>query len=63
MSTDETSRVVVDSRETFVKMLEFAREYTPALSERIAHHAGERPLFDLHASRTRSRRRSRGAST
>jgi len=48
MSTEETSRVVVDSRETFVKMLEFAREYTPALSERIAHHAGERPLFDLH---------------
>ena len=48
MSTDETSRIVVDSRETFVKMLEFAREYTPALSDRIAHHAGERPLFDLH---------------
>jgi ribonuclease G len=48
MSTEETSRIVVDSRETFVKMLEFAREYTPALSERIAHHAGERPLFDLH---------------
>jgi len=48
MSTEETSRIVVDSRETFVKMLEFAREYTPALSERIAHHPGERPLFDLH---------------
>ena len=48
MSTEETSRIIVDSRETFVKMLEFAREYTPALSERIAHHAGERPLFDLH---------------
>ena len=39
-------------------MQEFAREYTPALVERIEHHAGERPLFDLHASRTRSRRRS-----
>ena len=30
------------------KMQEFAREYTPALVERIEHYAGERPLFDLH---------------
>jgi ribonuclease G len=48
MATEETSRIVVDSRETFTKMLEFAREYTPALSDRIAHHPGERPLFDLN---------------
>ncbi|HEV2218936.1 MAG TPA: ribonuclease E/G, partial [Casimicrobiaceae bacterium] len=33
---------------TFVRMREFAREYTPALVERIEHYAGERPLFDLH---------------
>ena len=48
MTTDETARVLVDSRETFVRMREFAREYTPALVERIEHYAGERPLFDLH---------------
>ena len=48
MATEETSRVVVDSRETFVRMQEFARDYTPALVERLEHHAGERPLFDLH---------------
>jgi ribonuclease G len=48
MATEETSRVIVDSRETFTKMLAFAREYTPALIERIEHHPGERPLFDLH---------------
>ena len=47
MATEETARVVVDSRETFVRMQEFAREYTPALVERIEHYAGERPLFDL----------------
>jgi ribonuclease G len=29
-------------------MLEFSREYTPALVERIAHHSGERPLFELN---------------
>ncbi len=48
MATEETSRVVVDSRETFVRMQEFARDYTPALVERLQHHSGERPLFDLH---------------
>src|SRR5512132_1259230 len=47
MATEETQRIVVDSRETFVRMQEFARDYTPALAERIQHHAGERPLFDL----------------
>jgi len=48
MSTEETARIVVDSRETYTKMLEFAREYTPALIDRIVHHPGERPLFDLN---------------
>src|SRR4029077_4839758 len=42
IATEETSRMVADSRETFTKMMEFAREYTPALVERIAHHGGER---------------------
>ena len=48
MATEATSRILVDSRETFVKMQDFAREYTPALVERIQHYSGERPLFDLH---------------
>ena len=49
MATEETTRIVVDSRETFVKMQEFAREYTPTLVERVLHHAGDRPLFDLNS--------------
>jgi ribonuclease G len=49
IATEETSRVHVDSRETYTKMMEFANEYTPALVERIAHYPGERPLFDLNA--------------
>ncbi len=48
MATEETSRILVDSRETFVRMQDFAREYTPALIDRIAHHTGDRPLFDLN---------------
>ncbi|HET9046214.1 MAG TPA: ribonuclease G [Casimicrobiaceae bacterium] len=48
MTTDDTARVLVDSRETFARMQEFAREYTPALADRLHHYVGERPLFDLH---------------
>lgn len=45
---DETMHIVVDSRETFQSMQEFAREFTRAGAERIAHYQGERPLFDLY---------------
>src|SRR5437867_8233905 len=48
MSTDETSRILVDSRETYQRMTDFARQYTPALTERINHYLGDRPLYDLH---------------
>ena len=48
MVTDETERILVDSRETCAKMLDFARQYTPALVERVEHYGGERPLFELN---------------
>src|SRR5512132_2997984 len=48
MATEETANIYVDSRETFIRMQEFAREYTPAIIERIGHHNGERPLYDLY---------------
>ena len=43
-----TSRILVDSRTTHQRMLEFARSYNPATIERLEHYAGERPLFDLY---------------
>ena len=46
--TPETGRIQVDSRENFLKLQAFAAEYTPAVSERLAHYTGDRPLFDLH---------------
>jgi ribonuclease G len=49
MATDETTRILVDSRETHGRMAEFAAQYTPALSSRVEHYAGDRPLFDLGA--------------
>ena len=48
MATEESVRILVDSRETYQKMLEFAQQYTPAIVERIEHYTGERPLFDLN---------------
>jgi len=44
---DETDRILVDSRETYQKMLEFAETYTSNVASKLSHYAGERPLFDL----------------
>ena len=45
---DETARILVDSRETFQKVQNFALEFMPNVAERLDHYTGERPLFDLY---------------
>jgi ribonuclease G len=45
---EETARILVDSRETCRKMLEFGQDFTPGVAERVENHNGERPLFDLY---------------
>jgi len=45
---DDTTRIQIDSRITFQKMLEFAQAYNPNASDRLEHYAGVRPLFDLY---------------
>jgi ribonuclease G len=45
---EDTGRILIDARETFDRMREFAAEFTPAVCERIEHYQGERPLFDLY---------------
>ncbi|MFL6672873.1 MAG: ribonuclease G [Massilia sp.] len=45
---DETATIQVDSRENFVKLVEFAQVYTPSVLSRLQHYTGERPLFDLY---------------
>jgi ribonuclease G len=47
--SDETARVLVDSRETHQKMLAFADAYTRNFGDRIEHYSGERPLFEVYA--------------
>ncbi len=44
----ETTAVIVDSRENFLKLQSFAQEYVPRVTDRLLHYTGERPLFDLH---------------
>src|SRR6187397_1839240 len=45
--TDTTERIIVDSRETFAKLQEFAERYTRQALPILEHYSGERPLFDL----------------
>jgi ribonuclease G len=55
-SNDDTSRIQVDSRETFQRLSEFAGEYTPAVLPKLHHYTGERPLFDLYNIETEIQR-------
>jgi ribonuclease G len=49
MVIEDTTRLLVDSRETFQRMQEFALQYTQNIVDRINHYTGDRPLFDLYA--------------
>ncbi|MGB4468813.1 MAG: ribonuclease G [Azovibrio sp.] len=44
----ETEKIIIDSRENFLKLETFAAEYTPAVSPLLEHYTGQRPLFDLY---------------
>lgn len=44
----DTGRIIVDSRETFVRLQAFAKDYTQQVLPKIEHYTGERPLFDLY---------------
>ena len=45
---EKTDRIVVDSRETFQKLSEFAELYAAGAVTRLEHYQGERPLFDMY---------------
>ncbi|MFM9912264.1 MAG: ribonuclease G [Methylophilaceae bacterium] len=44
---DEIASILVDSRETFLKMQDFAERYASGTLAKLQHYSGERPLFDL----------------
>jgi len=45
----DTSRILIDSRETYQRMAEFAQSYTHAVLDKLQHYGADRPLFDLHS--------------
>ena len=45
----ETTRILIDSRETYQRMAEFAQNYTHAVVDKLQHFGADRPLFDLHS--------------
>jgi len=48
IATTDTSRILVDSRETFQRLHGFASEFVRNVADKISHYAAERPLFDLY---------------
>jgi ribonuclease G len=46
--SETTDRILIDSRENFLKLQQFAREYMQNVLARLDHYTGERPLFDLY---------------
>ncbi|MFN9155821.1 MAG: ribonuclease G [bacterium] len=49
MFNEDTSRVIIDSRETHQRACAFAERFMPAILPRVEHHGGELPLFDVYA--------------
>lgn len=45
----DTTRIAIDSRENFQKLMAFAKEYTPTVTTLLDHYIGERPLFELYS--------------
>ena len=46
---EDTSRILIDSRETFQRMTAFAQDYISGAVTKLEHYSGTRPLFDLHS--------------
>lgn len=48
LSSENTNKIYVDSREIFQKLQEFVGEFVPEIQQRLLHYPGEKPLFDLY---------------
>jgi ribonuclease G len=47
--SENTARILVDSRETYERTLTFAQDYIDSAIPKLEHYLGQRPLFDLYA--------------
>ncbi len=46
--SDTVEKVRVDSRETYLKLVEFADQFVPWMASQLEYYPGERPIFDLY---------------
>ncbi len=49
LSSAQTEKIRIDSKETHAKVKDFAAQFTPELVSRIEHYPGERPILDLYS--------------
>jgi len=47
--TDQIEKIRIDSRETYQKARDLARELVPEVLEKMEYYPGERPIFDLYS--------------
>lgn len=47
--SDNVEKVRIDSKETFDKALNFAKDLIPEVVDRIEYYPGERPIFDIYS--------------
>jgi len=45
---DGIEKIRVDSKETFLRLVEFAETFVPEIVSVIEHYSGERPVFDIY---------------
>ncbi|WOE32799.1 MULTISPECIES: ribonuclease G [unclassified Acinetobacter] len=48
LASEDTAKILVDSREIYGKLKEFVKEFVPMMQDRLIHYPGERPIFDLY---------------
>jgi ribonuclease G len=49
MVSESVESILVDSRETYQKMLDFSEKFVPELHSKIQMYKGHCPIFDLHS--------------
>ncbi|WP_300433439.1 ribonuclease G [Thalassolituus sp.] len=50
LARPETSKLLIDSRETFQKIEHFCQQYVPEVAEKIEYYPGPRPIFELYSA-------------
>jgi ribonuclease G len=48
ISDADVEKLRIDSRETFQRVEDFVRKFTPELADKLEYYPGERPIFDLY---------------